>query len=798
MNKLRLSTICLLLCLALTLTLAGCRHTPADPTGSAPTTVAPTQPSDPSKPTTPAQAYTEAANFLDATNGLSLEIEVNTTISVADDLFRHKTIQEVFYSNRKSGSPSIRMVEAIRFGTDEMPNLEETYIDGMLYVRHDNNKIRFRGPIDREAWKTRYVPPVMLTASLYESITSTSNNSGTTYAFSKPTGAEPWALPEGAVLSEASGTATTNILGALTQMRYSITYFYGGAQVRMEYESKISNYSGNVAVYGSPDNYTEVENVELFRYYPQALGYLYLSQPDSAIVNASESIASQAAGILKNQSITMNRYGTDKDISTVIETDVYLMNYGTNQEQTYTLEEKFLDREYTAAENGGTPVRNHNVSYSDVVAYCREIYKKYSISPISWETVTCTDLGSTILIEYVLTDTKAQLIQDEICQALWNDPDFLNNLASTYVTNEGTGYFAIDKFSGLPTAMGYYYSGTHTIQGGEYLLTMQADQSVEVPGVEAYHNITDEHRPDMPPGKKPTPLFYHVTGKDGQEMWLLGTIHIGDARTAYLPKEIYDAFAASDALAIECNNDLFEEQVKEDDALQEKLSEVYYYTDGATLESVLGEELYEAALKYMKASGNYNMNAPYMKPFAWESALTDFYTRQAYSLMRSKGVESRLIALAEEQNKSILEVESVLFQLEMMGNFSSDLQVYMLMSILKTDFTESREELLELYDLWCAGDEAALRKAVSTKVDTATMTDEEKAEYEQYKHLIDEYNKAMNGDRNKGMLEVAKSYLESDQVVFYAVGLAHLLSEDGGLVDALRAAGYTVELVQYK
>ena len=798
MNKLRLSMICLLLCLALTLTLAGCRHTPADPTGSAPTTIAPTQPTDPAKPATPIQAYTEAANFLDATNGLSLEIEVNTTISVADDLFRHKTIQEISYSNRKSGSPRIRMVEAIRFGTDEMPNLEETYIDGMLYVRHDGEKIRFCGPMDPEAWKTRYVPPVMLTAALYESIVATSNNSGTTYTFTKPTGAEPWALPEGAVLSEASGVAITNILGALTQMRYNITYLHGGAQVRVEYESKISNYSGNVAVYGSPDSYTEIENVELFRYYPQALGYLYLSQPGSAIVNASESITSQAAGVVRNQSITMNRYGTDKDISTVVETDVYFMSYGTNQEQTYTLEEKFLDGAYTAAENGGTPVRNYNVSYSNVLAYCREIYKKYSISPVSWDTVTCTDLGSTILIEYTLTDQKSQLIQNEICQSLWNDPDFLNNLASTYVTNEGTGYFAIDKFSGLPTAMGYSYSGTHTIQGGAYLLTMQADQSVEVPGVEAYHNITDAYRPDMPPGKKPAPLFYHVTGKDGQEMWLLGTIHIGDARTAYLPKEIYDAFAASDALAIECNNDLFEEQAKEDDALQEKLSEIYYYTDGSTLESVLGKEQYEAALKYMKASGNYNMNAPYMKPFAWESALTDFYTRQAYSLMRSKGVESRLIALAEEQNKPILEVESVLFQLEMMGNFSSDLQVYMLMSALKTDFTESRAELLELYELWCAGDEAALRKAVSTKVDTSTLTAEEKAEYEQHKHLIDEYNKAIDADRNVGMLEVAKSYLESDKTVFYAVGLAHLLSEDGGLVDALRAAGYTVELVQYK
>ena len=47
------------------------------------------------------------------------------------------------------------------------------------------------------------------------------------------------------------------------------------------------------------------------------------------------------------------------------------------------------------------------------------------------------------------------------------------------------------------------------------------------------------------------------------------------------------------------------------------------------------------------------------------------------------------------------------------------------------------------------------------------------------------------------MLKVAIEYLESGKTVFYAVGLAHLLDDQNGLVDALRAAGYTVELVQY-
>ena len=77
------------------------------------------------------------------------------------------------------------------------------------------------------------------------------------------------------------------------------------------------------------------------------------------------------------------------------------------------------------------------------------------------------------------------------------------------------------------------------------------------------------------------------------------------------------------------------------------------------------------------------------------------------------------------------------------------------------------------------------------------MTDEEKAEYEATKHLLDEYNNAMGPDRNEGMLKKAIEYLESGDVIFYAVGLAHLLDETNGLVDTLQDAGYTVEKVTF-
>ena len=90
--------------------------------------------------------------------------------------------------------------------------------------------------------------------------------------------------------------------------------------------------------------------------------------------------------------------------------------------------------------------------------------------------------------------------------------------------------------------------------------------------------------------------------------------------------------------------------------------------------------------------------------------------------------------------------------------------------------------------MWCRGDEAELIEYLSVSDEAlAEMTEEELALYEEYVY-------AMSTQRNAGMLEVAKEYLSSGDVVFYAVGLAHLLESDG-LVNTLREAGYTVELV---
>jgi len=132
------------------------------------------------------------------------------------------------------------------------------------------------------------------------------------------------------------------------------------------------------------------------------------------------------------------------------------------------------------------------------------------------------------------------------------------------------------------------------------------------------------------------------------------------------------------------------------------------------------------------------------------------------------------------------------------------------------DSKSSWESTMELYELWCAGDEEALIEALASEpwdmkeedfdLEGLSGEDLERAEAiladldninAQLAVLQEEYYKAMEFDRNVGMLEVAKGYLESGDTVFYAVGLAHLLAENG-LVNTLREAGYTVELVDYQ
>ena len=775
----------ILLCLSLLLGMTACG---AKPVETAPPTAAPTEP-----PTEPPAADLYAAAYEAAKGKPEFMMNINSTrtILVADQSFSQNSEQTIYYSGFGTEDMKYRSTETIVYGDGTEYIYEETFADGMLYVAEDY-AARFSGEMTAEEAAIRYLNPLMLDPSLYGAITAGENGS---ILFEAPTAAETWAMPEGAEMIAAQGQAVIGNDGFPEALSYSITYQYGPAEVTLDVDATLMFGPTTINAPSEASSYTLLQDVDAVYLAMDACAMLF--QAPTATASYLESITSQAAGVVRNTSVSLDLYAVGDHMDAKVGTNVYFMDYSTNQDQEYEQEELYVDGNYTIAVDGGDPEAQSGVNDSIMASYAIQLLGSHIVSSDYWQDATVTDLGSTLLIELIFTEDFGDAMEENICSMFWNDGQFLRNLSSAYACSEVSGYVSVDKFTGLPTAGGYYYEGSHTIQGQAYLLTMQSDQSIIAPATAAYQNITEEMLPEEEPETKATPLFYHVTGENGQEMWLLGTIHVGDERTGFLPQEIYDAFAASDALALEIDSEAFEELSEKDEKIQAEVSAAYYYSDGTTAKDHMDEDIYETAVRYMKASGSYNMNVPYLKVSMWSNSIENFYLRQGYDLTTEQGVEERLTKLAKDQDKEIREVESSLFQIKMLTGWSEDLQKVLLEDSLELDAREYAADVLELYELWCAGDEAALREELSDEVDTSEFTEEELAEYEAEKHLLEEYNKAMSYDRNDGMLQVAIEYLESGDVVFYAVGLAHLLNNVNGLVDALRAAGYTVELVSY-
>lgn len=785
--------ISLLLCAALLLSLVGCTAKPAETT--APTTQPPT-----SAPTEPAadELYAQARKTLDEMTDISLSLVITTSLRIGDDEFSEESTQVLTYKGIGTEDPVICMDESELFSIhapgereNDVPQVyREIWSQGTLFTDTENI-YRFSGPMDAETAATRYTPVVLLNAELYGSLTSTDS----TLIFEQPTAAESWALPQGAEMLDAAGTVAITPDGQIREMTYTITYTYGPAEITKTVVSSPMDTVRNIAHPANPDSYTLLTDIESVQLYLQ--GVSMLAQTDSLTASGLESMFCQAAGYLRNQSTVVNLHGRQDSTKAKIETSLFARDYGNNETEEYELEEVFKNGKYTSIVNQGLPTSRSDITWGDVREYTGGIMVAGLLNPEDWKDTTVTDLGSVFMIEYQLTEDFGNRTQNSICQMLWDDPSFLYNLADKYENAELTGYLSIDKFTGIPVAAGCYYEGIHTIEGTDYPLTFQFDQSIEAPAKGAYYEITEQMPEEAEPETKPTPLFYHVTGENGQEMWLFGTIHVGDERTNFLPEEIYNAFSASDALALEINSKAFDKQLEEDDDLSSQVSNYYYFSDGTTIESLMEEEEYAQAVKLMKATGNYNMNMPYAKPYLWSNGIEQFYLRQGYALHGDQGVEERLHIWAEELDKEIREVESSIFQIKLLTGYSNELQMLMLRDALETTVEDYNGGVLELYELWCAGDEAALIEAINEEVDTSELTEEELAEYEAQKPLIDEYNKGLSYDRNIGMLKTAIEYLESGEVIFYAVGLAHLLDGTNGLVRALRDAGYTVELVPY-
>lgn len=776
----------IVLCLSLVFGLVACGGNPAATTTAGTVTTAPTQSTVPvtTAPSGPQALYDKAVELLNAREDVTMTISKKDELTAQSSTVTTHSSQTIYYQGLNTEDLRVSLTESVKYG-DYSTDITEIFADGKAYANVYGSN--FVSDMTAEAYTARLLPTVLVDANLYESCEMETASGAAVLHFTDAIELEGWLLSDACELISAQADVMLHADGSIKRVDYTASYLCENMPMTTVVTANYSNVTTDpITAPADADTYAAFEYLDGPRVIEQICGYL--QSFDDLSFSCSQTTYVGAASLYIYNGMDIEICDWSKNPQFKINTNLYYRDYYNGETLEQTLEELYLDRQYSVSTDGGEPVYYSGVTTSAMNNYVSGVLLEWVLDCGYFENAVCTDLGSLLLIEFTGSSELGQIIQEEICQEVYGDPDLLDNYASSFHTEKMEYYVAVDKYLGLPTAIGMQFEGVHVIDGYEYVCQRQVDQSIYADSLDAYKAIHDVSAPDVEPEEKATPVFYHVTGPDGQEMWLLGTIHLGDDRTGYLPQEIYDAFDASDALALECDSRVLEEQVDADESLSEYVSNLYYYSDGSAAEDHIDDpELYELALKLMKATGNYFHNAPYLKVAMWSNSISNFYVRQGSGLSSDKGVDNRLQERADASGKKILEVESTLFQLEMLTGWSEDLSQWQLYDAVSTDGIAYNASLTELYEMWCGGDEAAIIEYL--KDDTSDLTEEELL-------LWNEYNTAMSTDRNANMAQVAIGYLESGETVFFAVGLAHVLAEDG-LVNALRAAGYTVELVKY-
>ena len=282
--------------------------------------------------------------------------------------------------------------------------------------------------------------------------------------------------------------------------------------------------------------------------------------------------------------------------------------------------------------------------------------------------------------------------------------------------------------------------------------------------------------------EKITPLMYEIT-KEGStnKIYLIGSIHFAQISKIEFPKYVMDAYTNSPYLACEFNILKFLREVD-----QTELTKDYYYTEPDSLDKHVSKESYDKIIKYFK--DNLNIGEEQTKLYSL-SFIEDYLTQTILGkteIGNSEGVDQYFLEKAEKDGKNILEVESYEFQTNIEKSFPERIKELSIIDAI--DNTEKGiEEMNELYKYWKEGNVEKLID-ILINTDTEGYTKEDLA-------LMEQYNKKMLDERNVGMKEKLEEYFNNNYTVFYMVGTAHLIG-DNGIAKLLENDGYTVTLAK--
>ncbi|MFD1066425.1 TraB/GumN family protein [Oceanobacillus locisalsi] len=268
-------------------------------------------------------------------------------------------------------------------------------------------------------------------------------------------------------------------------------------------------------------------------------------------------------------------------------------------------------------------------------------------------------------------------------------------------------------------------------------------------------------------------FLWKVESESGDtEMYLQGTIHLGNDDFYPLDPAIEDAYDRADVVMPEVN--LLEEMPS-----QEEMMAYATYKDDTTLEEELPEDTYADLASILEENGLELETMNEFQPWFVEMMLLEFVTMES-EVDSQSAVDLYFLEKATEDEKEIVSLESAEEQFEVLSGYSMETQIQTLEAAID-GYEDAPEEMEALAEAWLEGDMEAMEDLSNEDAET---------------EINAEYMEELNDNRNIDMANSLDDILQEDsgEAYFVFVGTAHFTVEPS-IVTELEDKGYEVEHV---
>ena len=255
--------------------------------------------------------------------------------------------------------------------------------------------------------------------------------------------------------------------------------------------------------------------------------------------------------------------------------------------------------------------------------------------------------------------------------------------------------------------------------------------------------------------------------KDGNDMYLAGSVHLLKESDYPLPQEFDKAFENSDKLVFEADIDKMN-----DPQLAQQIMMKAMLEDNKTLKDVLSEETYKTLEEETAKMSLPLANLARFKPTMVILTMTQVKLQELG--ITANGVDQFYHSKAKEANKGLGYLETIEEQLDVLMNMGAGNEDEFIKYSIN-DMESMGTMLDELIATWRDGSSSVMKDQLT----------EMKEEYP-------EIYKSIMVDRNNNWMPQLEAFMKDGVTEFVIVGALHLHGPDG-LLDMLKDKGYRIK-----